>query len=306
MSQASILFDLPGPRARARQRVLAIVGGLVILAAVAAMVWLLRYELRPEMWAPFADPVTWTAYLLPGLQATLTAAAVSVVTAGVLGLLLGVGRLSVSALVRVPAGVLVEFFRAVPVLMMMIFSYYALVFSGILSGPQASFMGVVLGLTLYNAAVIAELVRSGVLSLPLGQTEAGLAVGLTRRQTLSSVLLPQAIRAMLPALISQLIVVLKDTALGYIIIYFELLRSAERLSARYGNVIVAYLVVAVIFILINWGLATLAQAVQHRMATRQAGALVQGTGETAAVFLAGQEHNPNAEEGITGAGPGRT
>ena len=274
MSVQAVLFDLPGPKARRRYAILAVVGTIAILGLVAGMVWLLRAEITPERWAPFANPVVWTAYVLPGLQATLVAAAVSVVAAGVLGVLLGVGRLSHSKILAAVSGVLVEFFRSVPVLLMMIFAYYILIYSRVLTGPAASLAGVVTGLTLYNSAVIAELVRSGVHSLPRGQTEAGLAIGLTRGQTLRSVLLPQAIRAMLPALISQLVVVLKDTALGYIITYPELLQSAQRIAANYGNLIVAYSVIAVIFILINWGLSAFAGFLERWLSSRQAGVIM--------------------------------
>lgn len=270
MSAQTVLFDLPGPRARARHRALAVVGGVVLAALVGAVIWLLRDELTPAMWRPFLDPVTWTAYIVPGLIATIIGAAISVVMAGLLGVLLGMGRLAQNRPIALLSGIFVEFFRSVPVLMMMIFSYYAFIFSGVLTGPTASLAGVVTGLTLYNACVIAELVRSGVHALPNGQTEAGLAVGLTRPQTLRMILLPQAIRAMLPALVSQLIVVLKDTALGYIIIYPELLQSAERLAAVHGNIIVAYLIVAVIFIVINWALSGLAEWAQRWVSTRQA------------------------------------
>lgn len=275
MSVQTVLFDLPGPKARRRYTILAIIGTIAIVGLVAGMLWLLRAEITPERWAPFANPVVWTAYVLPGLQATLVAAAVSVVAAGVLGVLLGVGRLAHNRVLAAVSGVLVEFFRAVPVLLMMIFAYYIFIYSRILTGPTASLAGVVTGLTLYNSAVIAELVRSGVHSLPKGQTEAGLAIGLTRGQTLRAILLPQAIRAMLPALISQLVVVLKDTALGYIITYPELLQSAQRIAANYGNLIVAYFVIAVVFILINWTLSAFAGFLERWLSSRQAGVVMR-------------------------------
>ena len=277
MSVQTVLFDLPGPKARRRYRIMAAVGTIAILGLLAGALWLLRAEITPQRWAPFANPVVWTAYVLPGLQATLLAATISVATAGVLGVLLGVGRLSHNRILAAVSGVFVEFFRAVPVLLMMIFAFYLFIFTRVLTGSAASLAGVVVGLTLYNAAVIAELVRSGVHALPKGQTEAGLAVGLTRGQTLRAVLLPQAIRAMLPALVSQLIVVLKDTALGYIIVFPELLQSAQRISANFGNVIVSYFVVAVIFILINWALASVAARAERWVGSRQAGVVMTAT-----------------------------
>ncbi|WP_300079065.1 amino acid ABC transporter permease [Propioniciclava sp.] len=271
MSAQAVLFDLPGPKARARYRIITVVAALVLLGIGAGAIYLLRNELAPRMWQPYANPTTWTAYILPGLQSTLVAALISVVTAMVVGLLLGVGRLTHSRIVAGVSGALVEFFRAVPVLLMMIFAYSVFITTGTLRGQAASLAGVVVGLTLYNGAVIAELVRSGVHALPRGQTEAGLAIGLTPGQTLRAILLPQAIRAMLPALVSQLIVVLKDTALGYMIIYAELLQRSQNLAANYGNIIVAFLVAALIFIVINWALAVLAHKLEAWMSTRQAG-----------------------------------
>lgn len=288
MSAQSVLFDLPGPKARRRHLIMGIVGAIALLGLLAAMVWALRNELTPQMWAPFANPDTWIAYVLPGLWATVQAALFAVVLSGVIGVLLGMGRLSQVKIVSLACGAFVEFFRSVPVLMMMLFSYYFFIFNTPITGPTASLAGVVCGLTLYNSCVIAELVRSGVHSLPKGQTEAGLAIGMTRGQTLNTILLPQAITAMLPSLLSQLIVVLKDTALGYIITYPELLQAADRLSAVYGNLIVSYLVVGCIFIVLNYGLNELAIYVEKRLRRVQAGPLVT----VGAVQPAPQETGP--------------
>ena len=286
MSAQTVLFDLPGPKARRRYTLITILATVVVVGLGVGMLWLLRAEIAPAMWAPFADPVVWTAYILPGLRATALAALVSVITSGLLGVILGVGRLSQVRVLSAISGVFVEFFRSVPVLLMMVFAYYLFIYTGVLTGPTASLAGVVTGLTLYNSCVIAELVRSGVHALPKGQTEAGLAVGLTRGQTLREILLPQAIRAMLPALVSQLVVVLKDTALGYIITYPELLQSAERIAANYGNIIVAYFVVAVIFVLINWALSVIAERLEAWVSTRQAGTVVDRMSQTMVPGLA--------------------
>ena len=137
----------------------------------------------------------------------------------------------------------VEFFRAVPVLMMMLFAYFGLQQVG-LFGPTLIFISVVIGLTFYNASVIAELVRAGVGSLPSGQREAGLAIGMTPNQTLAIVLLPQAITAMLPSMISQLVVILKDSALGYWINYLELLNQGKSFGTYQANTIPALIVAA--------------------------------------------------------------
>jgi len=175
------------------------------------------------------------------------------------------GRLSQVRLVRIVCGALVEFLRSVPVLVMMVFAYYFGIFVLGIIGDGSSLFGVVTGLTLYNSAVIAELIRSGVHSLPRGQREAGLAIGLSPGQTLRAVLLPQAVTAMLPSLLSQLVVILKDTALGYIITYSELIRAGQNVATFFGNLIPMFIVLAVIFILINYSLTFVARLVERRL-----------------------------------------
>jgi glutamate transport system permease protein len=215
--------------------------------------------------------VTWTSYLLPGLRATLVAAFFSIILAIICGILLGMGRLSQLKPVRVACGAFVEFFRAVPVLMMMLFAYYLFLFGFQISGEALPLLGVVAGLTFYNSSVIAELIRAGVGSLPNGQREAGLAIGLTPFATLRLVLLPQAITLMLPSIVSQLVVVLKDSALGFLILYPELVRSGQTLASLKGNLIPTFIVIAAIFIIINYLLSRLAQYVERRLQARKRG-----------------------------------
>jgi len=275
-SEASVLFDAPGPKARARYRTIAIVGTLLMIAVLVFVVIRMldlpepttrprNNQFAPEKWLPFLDPSTWVNYLLPGLVGTLLAAVVAVVLSLVFGLLLGIGRLVRLRWVRWACGVFVEFFRSVPVLMMMIFAYYVGVYALRITGSVAPFFGVVVGLTLYNSCVIAELVRSGVNALPLGQREAGLAIGLTPMATLVTILLPQAITAMLPSMLSQLVVILKDSALGYMINYLELMRAGTNLAAVFGNLIPTMLVLAVMYIIMNSTLTRAASAVQRRL-----------------------------------------
>ncbi len=151
---------------------------------------------------------------------------------------------------------------------MMIASYGYYSRSGLFSSETAPLAGVVTGLTLYNGSVIAELVRSGVFSLPKGQSEAGLSIGLTESQTLRSIQLPQALTAMLPALIGQFVVILKDSALGTAITYSELLDWSKTLGSAFANTVPAYIVAAVLFILINFALTVLASRVQRRLSRR--------------------------------------
>jgi glutamate transport system permease protein len=278
---ASVLFDAPGPRARRRHAVLAAVGVVVALGLLALVVLKMKEanQLQASLWKPFVtDRAVWRDYLLPGLAGTFKAAAISIVLAGVFGVLFGVGRLSSVAPLRWFCGVVVEFFRAVPVLLMMIFAYFGLYARGtFFSAETAPLAAVVTGLTLYNGSVIAELVRSGVFSLPRGQSEAGLSVGLTRAQVMRSVQLPQALTAMLPALIGQFVVILKDSALGYQVTYLELLNWSKTLGSAFANTVPAYLVAALLFIVINYLLTVLASRVQRRL-SRRGRAVVGGGG----------------------------
>lgn len=278
---ASVLFDAPGPRAIARHRILGVLGLLLMLALLAGLVYGLRAQLTPDKWSPFLRADTWLSYVVPGIINTLQAAAISVVTASVLGLVLALGRMSFVRPVSVLSTVVIEFFRAVPVLMMMLFVYFVTIFvpavAALFPGPLVQLkplVAVVAGLTFYNSAVIAELLRSGVASLPRGQTEAGLGIGLDIGQTRRIILLPQAITAMLPALVSQLVVIVKDSALGYIISYPELLRSSQTLASRWSNSIAAFIVAAALFIIINWLLTRFAGWVEGRARNRKAGDMV--------------------------------
>jgi glutamate transport system permease protein len=272
MSAETVLFDAPGPRARRRHLILTIVGVVIALGVL----WLVltkmasANQLEGYMWSPFVtDPEVWTQYLLPGLWETLKAAVLSVILAGIFGILFGMGRLSANRWIRWVCGGVVEFFRSVPVLLMMIFFFFGwFADAAWLPNEYAPLFGVVLALTLYNGSVIAELVRSGVHSLPKGQSEAGLSIGLSPGQTLRLIQLPQALTAMLPALVGQLVVVLKDTALGTIILYPELLTAAKTLGSAYANTVPAYLVVAVIFIVLNYALTRVARLVESWLKQR--------------------------------------
>jgi glutamate transport system permease protein len=270
MSAQAVLFDAPGPKAKRRHFILTIVGSVAVVALLALVLYQLgaRGQLEAAKWTPFLTGSAWLNYLIPGLIGTLSAAAVSVIAAGILGLLLGIGRLSAVSALRWLSGIIVEFFRAVPVLIMMIFLFILFSRNGVFLPSVNPFMAVVIALTLYNGSVIAELVRSGVSSLPKGQAEAGLSIGLTPGQTLRSIQLPQALVAMLPALMGQLVVVIKDTALGYGITYSELLNQAKNLGSNYSNTLPAYMVAAVLFILLNYAMTKLASAVEQRLKRR--------------------------------------
>jgi glutamate transport system permease protein len=267
MSSATVLYDAPGPKARRRNRLIAVAFAVVLLAVSIYVIVALagNGQLTNEKWKPFLEPDTWTTYLLPGLWGTLSAAVLSIVLALVLGAVLGIGRLSDHRAIRLVSGSVVEFFRAIPVLILMIFAYYLFAEYAIFPAKELAFAAVVTGLTLYNGSVIAEILRSGINSLPSGQLEAANSLGLRKSQTMRLVLLPQAVTAMLPALISQMVIALKDSALGYAIGYVEVVRSGIQSASFYGNYLPALVVVALVMILLNFGLSTLATVIERRL-----------------------------------------
>ncbi|BBY60185.1 amino acid ABC transporter permease [Mycolicibacterium sarraceniae] len=267
MSTVSVLFDAPGPRARVRNRIISgvtiVIAALVVWAVVAKLSS--KGQLTEAKWQPFLTANLWKTYVLPGIEGTLTAAALSIVLALVLGFLLGVGRLSQVGFIRWPSAVIVEFFRSVPVLIMMIFAYFLFALYDVFPSKYLALAGVVTGLTLYNGAVIAEIVRAGVNSLPRGQGEAASALGLRSGQTMRAILLPQAITSMLPVLVSQLVVVLKDTAIGYQITFVEMVRQGTVVGSSYGNYVPALIVIAVLMISVNFALSVAATKLEKRL-----------------------------------------
>jgi glutamate transport system permease protein len=265
-----VLFDVPGPKARARQRIGTVIGAVVVLAVVAFVLVRLgrNGQLDPQRWAVLFDPNSGVPQALgKALVRTLQAAAVAMVLATILGLLLAVGRLSDRPWVRGPVATYIEFFRAIPLLVVIFTLYFVLPSFGVRISAFAALTG---GLVLYNSAVLAEIFRAGILSVDRGQSEAAYGLGMRKSQVMSLVLLPQAVRRMLPVLIAQLVVLLKDTSLGFIIGYFELLRQARSLveffTPTFGNqyTFQLYVAAALIYIIINVALSQLAKLVERR------------------------------------------
>jgi glutamate transport system permease protein len=275
---ASVLYDAPGPRAKALNWIYS-GAALVVLGYIA---WLIFSKFKEtgqwdgEKWTPFLDADVWNNLLIPGLIGTLSAFAVGSLLALVFGFIFAVGRLSDLKIISVPCGVVVEFFRAIPMLLLMFFIYFMQPSLGFT--PTSIFWAVVLGLMLYNGSVIAEIIRAGVRALPKGQKEAGVAIGLTQGQVMRTILLPQAVRSMLPAIIAQLVVLLKDTALGYVLGYSELLAQVKQLDVNFHNLIPAAIVVAVIYIVLNTILGLVATWIEAR--TRRVGHTAGPVGTT--------------------------
>ncbi|HET6391560.1 MAG TPA: amino acid ABC transporter permease [Blastococcus sp.] len=267
---APVLFDIPGPKARSRIRIGTGIGILLILGLVAVVLIRLgnNGQLDPQRWAVLFDPRTGVPQTLwRTLLNTLQVAAVAMVVATIVGLLLAVGRLSDHRSVRWLTGLYIEFFRAIPLLVVIFALYFLLPKYGI---RPTAFQALAGGLILYNSAVLAEIFRAGILSIDKGQSEAAFGIGMRKSQVMTQILLPQATRRMLPVLIAQLVVLLKDSSLGFIIGYFELLRGARSLveffTPRFGSEYTFQLYVAagLIYIVINVLLSQLAKYVEKR------------------------------------------
>ncbi|ALG84614.1 amino acid ABC transporter permease [Gordonia phthalatica] len=266
-NQSTVLYDAPGPRARARNRITAVVFVVIVVAALGYMVSVLadNGQFAAEKWDPFTVGGTWTTWILPGLWGTLKAAFVSIVLALIIGAFLGIGRMSDHKWVRMVSGFIVEVFRALPVLILMFFAYFLFAKYAVVPSSQLSFAAVVFGLTLYNGSVIAEILRAGIQAVPRGQSEAAQSIGLRKSQMMRMILLPQAVTAMLPALISQMVIALKDSALGYAFGYIEVVRSGIVSASYWGNYLPSLVVVAIIMIVINFCLTGFANYLERRL-----------------------------------------
>jgi len=262
---SSVLFDSPGPKTRVRHRLYTVIAVAVV---VAAAVWLVMFlddkgQLTDAKWHVF----TLTDYLnviWHALLDTLSMAGAAIVLAVIFGVVFGVGKLSDHAFVRWPSFLVVEFFRATPVLILMLLMFFQWGIGGGFWG-HGPYVSVVLALMLYNGAVLAEVFRAGVLSLPKGQSEAAYAIGMRKTQVMTIVLLPQAVKVMLPALISQCVVALKDTSLGMYIVAPGLTYIGRQIYIEQRNQLQTALVISALYIICNLILTVIATWMQRRL-----------------------------------------
>ena len=233
-----------------------------------------RGQFDAELWRPFTIWAQWKFFLL-GLLTTLKAAGLAMGMSIVLGTLLALARLARSFLVRLPAVLFVEFFRGLPLYVLILFCGFGLPEVGF---KIDKFAALVLGLTLYNSAILGEVFRAGILSLDKGQTEAAFAVGLGYWQSMLLVIVPQAFRRMIPAIVSQLVTLLKDTSLGFVILVEELLRRSQIAAEFFGNTLQSVLVAAVMYIIVNYSISRVARRLEIRQRRRYRAGAIQVTG----------------------------
>ncbi|HEX2036622.1 MAG TPA: amino acid ABC transporter permease [Chloroflexota bacterium] len=206
---------------------------------------------RPQLWAPFLDAGIWR-FLLTGLQTTLSMAAIAIAGSLVLGLFIAICRLSPFLVLRLPAIVFIALIRAVPVLLIVFFTFFGAARAGLGLDP---FGAGTLALTVYTAAVNAEIMRAGITSIDRGQLEAARSLGLSYGQMMRYVVLPQALRRMVPPQVSQLITLTKDTSLTAVIGVGELTRRGQIIYQGETNPLQTLFVVACIYFAVNYGLS---------------------------------------------------
>lgn len=252
-SLEDILFGAPSPQARKITQVVSLIAAAGLIALAAGVVWRFHSagQLEARFWEFFAWPTTW-AFLAKGLLGTLASSAMAAVIALSLGLVLLAGRLARPRIVRWPSIAVIEFLRGTPTLLLIYVCFLVLPAAGIKLG---TYWMLTLPIGLSTAAVVAEVYRAGVLAVPRGQTDAARSLGLTEVQVFRFVVFPQALRYIVPALVAQLVIVVKDTTFGYVVTYGELMQNAKVLIANYHALVPVYLVVAVLYCLVNYAIS---------------------------------------------------
>lgn len=258
-----VAFDPPGPRGRRRIAVASALSltALAALVAVAVREFAVHGQLQASQWRLF---IQWPVmhYLLNGLGATLEVTVVSGAIALPAGIILCLGRLSRLAVLRWPATAYTQVLRSVPLLLLIYAFLFGLPDTGI---RLPLFWQLAWPIVLTNSAVLAEIFRAGVLAVDRGQSEAAHSLGLRYWPTMLLIVVPQAIRHVIPSLVSQLVRLLKDSTLGYVVSYTELLYTANVLGEYDHAVVQAFLVVSAVYVIVNNLLATAAGRLERRL-----------------------------------------
>jgi len=258
-----ILFAAPSPRARTTTRVASAMAAAMLLVLAAAIGYRFHDagQLDAPFWEFFAWPTTW-AFLAKGLLGTLKSSAMAAAIALSFGLVLLLGRLSRLKLVRWPSVAAIEFLRGTPTLLLIYVCFLVLPTAGI---KLSTYWMLTLPIGLSTAAVVAEVYRAGVLAVPRGQTDAARSLGMTETQVFFLIVFPQALRYIVPALVAQLVIVVKDTTFGYVVTYGELMQNAKVLIANYHALVPVYLVVALLYCLVNYAISRASKRLSRPM-----------------------------------------
>lgn len=266
LSIRDALYEQPGPRTRRRVAIGTAVTAVLALIGIGLIVrqFYITGQLAPRYWTFLTQPTTWR-YLLQGFRGTLSVALTSGVLALILGLLLMLGRTSGIKPLSAACRVITDFFRGVPSLLLIYFFFLVVPQYGI---KLSSFWMITLPVTLAASGVLAEVMRAGVNAVPRGQVEAAMSLGMRPARIMFKIVLPQAIRFVIPSLISQLVVVVKDTTVAYVVSYPDLMQNARVLITNYDALVSMYFTVAIIYILLNYAINKLSGFVAERMGVK--------------------------------------
>jgi len=250
VSMRDALYEAPGPRTR-RRTIIGTVISLILLAAGIAFVirqFYITDQLNPKYWSFFTRWTTWR-FLLTGFWGTLRVAFVAGIIAMLLGLILMLGRISPNKILSAACHVITDLFRSLPSLLLIYFFFLVIPKYGI---RMPSFWMITIPVALAASGVLAEVFRAGVNAVPKGQTEAAMSIGMTHGKITRKIVLPQALRIVVPSLVSQLVVVVKDTTVAYVVSYPDLMQNARVLISNYDALVSMYFVVALIYIALNY------------------------------------------------------
>ena len=272
-SMRDALYEAPGPKTRRRIHIWTAISLVLVALGIFAIVqrFYVTGQLAPKYWDFFARWTTWR-FLLEGFAGTVEVAVTAGIIALALGLLLMMGRISENKILADICHVIINFFRGVPSLLLIYFFFMVVPQYGV---RMPSFWMITLPVALAASGVLAEVFRAGMYAVPKGQTEAALSLGMSPLHVKLKIVFPQAICMVIPSLISQLVVVVKDTTVAYVVSFPDLLQNARVLITNYDALVSTYFVVAIIYILINYGINQLAVY----LARRQGSGIVARTNE---------------------------
>ena len=266
VSMRDALYEAPGPKTRRR---VAIGTGVSLVLLVALIAFVIRQfyindQLNPKYWSFFTRWTTWR-FLLRGMFGTIKVAIMAGVIAMALGLLLMLGRISPNKALSAACHVVIDLFRSLPSLLLIYFFFLVIPKYGI---KMPAFWMITVPVALAASGVLAEVFRAGVNAVPKGQTEAAMALGMTHGKITRKIVLPQALKIVIPSLVSQLVVVVKDTTVAYVVSYPDLMQNARVLISNYDALVSMYFVVALIYIAINYATNQFSIYLAHRQGTQ--------------------------------------
>lgn len=257
-----ILYEAPGPKARRRIRIVTALSliALAVLLALIVRQFYIAGQLQAKYWSIFTRYTTWR-FIGRGLIGTLSVALTASVVTFAAGMLMMMGRISRSRVLRALCTCLIEVSRGIPTLL---FVYFFFLVAPQLGLSLPAFWKITLPVSISASGIVAEVLRSGVNAVPKGQREAAISLGMRGGSVFFRIVFPQAFRYVIPALISELVIVLKDTTFAYVVNYADLMQNAKVLISNYDALLSVYLVVAAIYILINYLLNRLSVTLARR------------------------------------------